>query len=89
MSSALQRHNTENSKQIFPEQELCGLSSLRDVGQTNEQQSNFNEKLISELHALQRGNTENAKQIFPEKELCGLRVPISTFMGLSAIYIFP
>jgi hypothetical protein len=24
--SALQRHNTENSKQIFPEKELCGLS---------------------------------------------------------------
>jgi hypothetical protein len=22
----LQRHNTENSKQIFPEKELCGLS---------------------------------------------------------------
>ena len=34
----LQRHNTENSKQIFPEKELCGLSpnfhihvSVRDL----------------------------------------------------------
>jgi hypothetical protein len=25
-NSALQRQNTENSKQIFPEKELCGLS---------------------------------------------------------------
>jgi hypothetical protein len=24
--SSLKRHNTENSKQIFPENELCGLS---------------------------------------------------------------
>jgi hypothetical protein len=25
-NAALQRHNTENSKQIFPEKKLCGLS---------------------------------------------------------------
>jgi hypothetical protein len=28
--SALQRHNTENSKQIFPEKELHGLSPIKD-----------------------------------------------------------
>ncbi len=27
IQNALQRHYTENSKQIFPEKELCGLSS--------------------------------------------------------------
>ncbi len=37
---------------------------------------------------LQRDNTENSIQIFPEKELRGLS-PISTFMCLWAIYIFP
>ncbi len=36
---------------------------------------------------LQRQNTEISKQIFPEKEW--VSVPISTFMRLWAIYIFP
>jgi hypothetical protein len=26
VSTTLQKHNTENAKQIFPEKELCGLS---------------------------------------------------------------
>ncbi len=39
-------------------------------------------------YALQRHNTENSKQIFPEKELCA-SVPISTFLCLWAIHIFP
>jgi hypothetical protein len=43
MSSTLEGHNTENSKQIFPEKELCGLSSLRDINQSSEQQRHFNE----------------------------------------------
>ncbi len=38
--------------------------------------------------ALQRQNTEISKQIFPEKEY-RVSVPISTFMRLWAIYIFP
>ncbi len=41
-------------------------------------------------YLLQRHNTEHSKQIFPEKELGGASpVPISTFMCLWAIYIFP
>jgi len=36
----------------------------------------------------QRNNTQNSKQIFPEKD-CATTVPISTFMWLWAIYIFP
>jgi hypothetical protein len=37
---------------------------------------------------LQRQNTEISKQIFPEKEYW-VSIPISTFMHLWAIYIFP
>jgi hypothetical protein len=37
---------------------------------------------------LQRTNTENSKQIFPENQLHS-HSPISTFMCLWAIYIFP
>jgi hypothetical protein len=39
-------------------------------------------------HTLQRQNTKILKQIFPEKEY-RVSVPISTFMRLLAIYIFP
>jgi hypothetical protein len=38
---------------------------------------------ISELHC-----NENPIYVFPEKEYCADLVPISTFMCLSAIYIF-
>ncbi len=42
---------------------------------------------IPECYDIQH-NTENSKQIFPEKELRGLS-PISAFMCLWEIYIFP
>ncbi len=37
----------------------------------------------------QRTNAENSKQIFLEKELRAATVPISTYLCLWAIYIFP
>ena len=44
----------------------------------------------TKINALQRHNTENSKQIFAEKELRGHSPnPISTFMCLWTIYIFP
>jgi hypothetical protein len=43
---------------------------------------------ILQVPLLQRHNNENLKEIFPEK-VCAASVSISTFMRLSAIYIFP
>ncbi len=56
-------------------------------------QRSLNKSLIKRFTGLytaglQRHNTEYSKQIFPEKDLRA-SVPISTFMCLRAIYIYP
>ncbi len=85
----MQIHNTENSKQIFPEKELRGLSINFHIQVSQSEIKMSVLFLRNRIDTLERHNTKNPKQIFSEKRLRGLSMGFHSHVSLSDLLFIP
>ena len=82
--TALQRHNTESSKQIFPVKELRGLSPNFHI---HVSVSYRREGVGEDGTRVSFETSFDSKQIFPEKESLGLSPNFHIHVSVSDLYI--